>query len=99
LAVRAGGGNGGTLDTAYSKRAAEVWEGKITTAKQLNDAMKDIVPTDAQLQAEFSTCRVTKASLARYYLRALGLCYRGEKEAGTCKLAYKLTEVVEKADD
>jgi hypothetical protein len=42
--------------------------------------MKDLVPTDAQLQAEFSTCRVTKASLARYYLRALELCYRGEKE-------------------
>ena len=42
--------------------------------------MKDLVPTDAQFQAEFSTCRVTKASLARYYLRALELCYRGEKE-------------------
>jgi len=42
--------------------------------------MKDLVPTDAQFQAEFSTCRVTKASLARYYLRALELCNRGEAE-------------------
>jgi hypothetical protein len=75
-----GGSRGGTLDAAYSKRATEVCEGKITTAKQLNEAMKDLVPTDAQFQAEFATCRVTKASLARYYLRALELCYRGEKE-------------------
>jgi hypothetical protein len=64
----------------HIKRATEVCEGKITTAKQLNDAMKDLVPTDAQFQAEFSTCRVTKASLARYYLLALELCYRGERE-------------------
>jgi len=75
-----GGGRGGTLDAAYAKRATEVCEGKVTTAKQLSIAMKDIVPTDAQFQAEFATCRVTKASLARYYLRALELSNRGEKE-------------------
>lgn len=75
-----GGSRGGTLDSAYSKRAMEVFEGSITTAKQLNAAMKDVVPTDAQFQAEFSTCRVTKATLARYYLRALELQYRGDAE-------------------
>ena len=75
-----GGGRGGTLDAAYSKRATDVCEGKITTAKQLNEAMKDQLPTDAQFVAEFSTCRVTKASLARYYLRALELFHRGDQE-------------------
>lgn len=75
-----GGGRGGTLDAAYSKRATDVCEGKVTTAKQLSDAMVDIVPSDAQFHAEFSVCRVTKATLARYYLRALELSNRGEQE-------------------
>lgn len=76
----AGGGRGGTFDAAYSKRATEVCEGQINTAKQLNEAMKELIPTDAQFQAEFSVCRVSKATLARYYLRALELQHRGEKE-------------------
>ena len=67
----AGGHRGGVLDRAYALRAFEVGTGKVTTAKQLADAMADTVPLDAAFEAAFGKARVSQAYLARYYLRAL----------------------------
>ena len=76
----AGGGRGGTVEEAYTARALEVTTGKTTTAKQLVNSMIDIVPTDAQFENAFSTARVSKSHLARYYLRALELKKKGSPE-------------------
>jgi hypothetical protein len=76
----AGGARGGTIEEAYASRAFEVTQGKVTTAKQLADAMVDIVPTDAQFEAAFGTARVSKNNLARYYLRALELKKKGSPQ-------------------
>lgn len=40
----------------------------------------NVIPSDAQFEAEFSTARVSKNSLARYYLRAMELQVQGDPE-------------------
>lgn len=65
------GGRGGMLDTQYSRRAEDVGSGRIKTAAQLKEAMKEYVPTDVAFEQGFATARVSRAHLARYYLRAL----------------------------
>ena len=67
----AGQGKAGRLDKPYSERAHEIGTGKIKTARALREAMKPIVPTDKEFLEAFATARVSKAYLARYYLRAL----------------------------
>src|SRR5215467_1508472 len=65
------GGRGGLLDTQYSNRAQDVGTGKITKARELRAAMANYVPSDSQFEEAFSTARVSRPHLARYYLRAL----------------------------
>jgi hypothetical protein len=59
------------LDHQYSLRAQEVGTGRIRKARELRDAMRAYVPTDAEFEEAFATARVSRAYLARYYLRAL----------------------------
>jgi hypothetical protein len=68
-----GGARSGNVEEAYSERAKEVTEGKVTTASSLVANMGDVLPSDAQFKAAFGVARVSKNSLARYYLRALEL--------------------------
>lgn len=65
------GGRGGLLDTQYAQRAFEVGTGKFTKARELRDAMKTVVPADPEFEQAFSSARVSKSWLARYYLRSL----------------------------
>jgi hypothetical protein len=65
------GGRGGMLDTQYSIRAKEVGTGQITKARELREAMKNYVPSDKEFETAFSSARVSRGYLARYYLRAL----------------------------
>jgi hypothetical protein len=74
------GGRGGFLDEHYAAKAFDVGTKKITTARELRDAMKDIVPTDKQFEDAFATARVSKGYLARYYLRALDKTLSGEPD-------------------
>jgi hypothetical protein len=74
------GGRGGLLDTQYSQRAHEVGAGSITKARELRDAMAAYVPTDAQFQEAFSTARVSRPHLARYYIRAIEKFRKGDSQ-------------------
>lgn len=65
------GGRGGLLDRNYALRAHEVGTKKTTTCAELVKAMADVVPTDAAFEAAFADARVSKPTLARYYLRHL----------------------------
>ena len=65
------GGRGGMLDTQYSLRAQDVGTKRITKARELREAMKSYVPTDAEFEEAFSSTRVSRSHLARYYLRAI----------------------------
>jgi len=68
-----GGLGSGTLESHYSSRAKDVLEGTIADARSLVMAMRSVVPTDNDFEVSFSTARVSKDYLARYYLRVLEL--------------------------
>ena len=68
------------LDRNYAVRAQEIGSKQIRTAKQLTDALTDIIPTDALFETEFAEARVSQVHLARYYLRALELKEQGNDE-------------------
>jgi hypothetical protein len=68
-----GGGSQGKLHRYYGIRAKDVTDGKITAAKGLAESMNEFVPGNKQFQEEFSKANVSKAALARYYLRAIEL--------------------------
>jgi hypothetical protein len=65
------GGRGGMLDTQYSLRAQDVGTKRIKKARELREAMKSYVPTDAEFEEAFASVRVSRPHLARYYLRAI----------------------------
>jgi hypothetical protein len=66
-----GGLGSGALETHNSAAAKEVRDGSIKTAAQLFKRLQPVIPNDAAFQASFLTCSVSKAFLARYYLRAI----------------------------
>lgn len=66
-----GGARTGSVEEAYSDRAKEVTDRQIRTTQALAKAMASHVPTDVQFEGAFAGARVSKNSLARYYLRAL----------------------------
>jgi hypothetical protein len=66
-----GSGGSGTLETAYADRAKDVSSGRIKAASGLWEAMKGIVPDDITFKSKFATATVSKADLAKYYLRVL----------------------------
>jgi hypothetical protein len=68
-----GGGSQGKLFRYYGQRAQGVTQGDIKTAAELATSMADLVPNNRQFQEEFSKANVSKAPLARYYLRAIEL--------------------------
>lgn len=78
----AGSGGGGPLDRAYGDLAKRVYEGQITTTKQLREQVRPgVLRTDAEFQQAFSKARVTKGVLYRYYLRALEACMEGDSNS------------------
>lgn len=75
----AGSGGGGPLDRAYGQLAKDVMDGTIKTPAQMRDKVRPgVLRTDAEFKQAFSKARVTKTTLARYYLRALELHKEGE---------------------
>ena len=78
----AGSGGGGPLDRAYGQLAKEVIDGTVRTTKQLGERVRaGVLRTDAEFLQAFSKARVTKANLARYYLRSLELYRENDAHA------------------
>lgn len=61
----------GPLELGYSDRAKDVSTGNIKTSRQLYDASKGFLVTDAEFEQAFATARVSQHYLARFYLRVL----------------------------
>lgn len=68
----------GSVETPLSNAARDVYEGKITTAKQLRDQLASLMPSDPQFSEAFERARSSTAKLARYYLRSLERAAKGE---------------------
>lgn len=74
------GGRGGLLDRNYSVAANQVATGAVTSAAALQQALVDILPTDAVFATAFAEARVSHNYFARYLLRALELKHQNAKE-------------------
>jgi len=75
-----GGAGSGVLEGHYGRNAQQIHAGQIRNIAALSSAMIAIVPPDQAFRSAFSTARVSKAQLARYYLRALQLQADGREE-------------------
>lgn len=65
------GSRSGAIEESFAKNAAEITNKKITTASQLKNTLKDLVPQDKEFKDAFGIATVSKEKLARYYLRAI----------------------------
>jgi hypothetical protein len=70
----------GPLESNYSSLAKDVREGRYTTARQLAKQMQSVVPDDHEFKQSFVAASVSKAQLARYYLRVLENQASGKEE-------------------
>ncbi len=66
-----GGIGGGTAEKTYCTAAQGVRKGDIKSTEDLAKELQPIIASDREFQKAFSTARVTRAPLARYYLVAL----------------------------
>jgi len=70
----------GVIEQTFANAALNVYEGKITTTDELKKLLTNVIVSDLDFRNEFQTARVTKADLARYYLRTLENANAGDKE-------------------
>lgn len=71
---------GGSLEESYAEQSKLIYDGKITTTKELADALIKVIPSDSQFEAEFALAQISKSKLARYLLRSLELKEKGNPE-------------------
>jgi len=61
----------GSVEGVLNPAAHKVFKGEISTAKELRQAVDQIFPNDQKFESAFALTTVSKAPLARYYLRTL----------------------------
>ncbi|SHE29299.1 Protein of unknown function [Ruegeria intermedia] len=66
-----GSGGSGTLENLFSTTAQKISAGEIMTARQLFEATRGSLPSDAVFRDAFAAANVSKNFLARFYLRAI----------------------------
>jgi Protein of unknown function DUF262/Protein of unknown function (DUF1524) len=66
------------VEEPLANTAKRVYGGDVTTAKELAEALSNITPGDARFTEAFEIARVSKASLARYFLRSLEQTAKGD---------------------
>lgn len=72
---------GGYIEVPLAAAAKKVFDGEIANVKSLSAEMAPRLPADDQFARDFSEATVSKAALARYYLRTLERSVKEEKEA------------------
>ena len=65
------GSRSGAMEESFAKNATEITNKKITTASQIKNTLKDLVPQDKEFKDAFGIATVNKEKLARYYLSAI----------------------------
>jgi len=68
----------GSIEEPLANAGHSIFSGKVANTSQLKKALLDIVPTDVEFRTAFETATVSKASLARYYLRSLEMAAKNE---------------------
>lgn len=62
---------GGAIELPIAHAARRVYTGEITSAKALAAELSGAIPSNEEFRRQFEVARVSKATLARYYLRSL----------------------------
>lgn len=75
-----GGLGGGKIEQHYADKAQDISGGQIKTSAELSAAMRFVLPTDAQFETAFAVATVSKAYLARFYLRVLERAANGNRQ-------------------
>jgi hypothetical protein len=75
-----GGLGTGAIESNNCQAARAVRDRSMVTAGQLYKNLKAIIPNDSQFREAFKTAAVSKAYLARYFLRALEQQARGDAD-------------------
>jgi len=70
----------GSVETPLSAAAKDIFDDKITTAAQLKEQLKAMVPSNSQFTEAFERARVSSAKHGRYYLRSLESAAKDETE-------------------
>jgi len=70
----------GTLEKEFSNQAKLINDGRINNAIDLKNSISHLIPTDEQFSNAFQIITVSKANIARYYLRKLEESYRATNE-------------------
>ena len=70
----------GSIESSMAHIANYVFSGQTQSAQELKSKLHSVTPLDEEFRSVFETTRVSKAQLARYYLRCLEQAARGEKE-------------------
>lgn len=76
----AGSTRTGSVEETLAAVANKIYLGTISTSVQLRNEISGIIPTDVQFREAFETATVSKASLARYYLRTLENVIQSQKD-------------------
>lgn len=77
-----GGLGGGVIENNYCVLGQAIRNGQLKSVKEIaNRANTSFVPNDAIFGASFASARVSKTSLARYYLRTLELQATGKPQS------------------
>ncbi len=73
-----------SVELPLARAANEVFTAKIETTIYLKQRLTNITPTNEEFKSAFETARVSKAQLARYYLRSLEMPRRENLSPGLC---------------
>ena len=77
-----GSGGSGTLEALFSTSAQRISSGEVSTARQLLNANRTVLPGDQRFEDAFAAASVSKNYLARFYLRAIASFMMGDGEFG-----------------
>lgn len=75
-----GGIGGGKTERYYCDAAVAIRDGKLKTTEDLLQALSEVVPTDQEFEATFSTVRITSSKFARYLIAVLERTEQGHRE-------------------
>ena len=67
----------GSVEERLANVSHEIFEGKISTTKELIASIKSITPTDGEFRHSFELATVSNAKLGRYYIRSLEMASKG----------------------
>lgn len=69
----------GSVEIPLARAANEIFKDELRDARGLKARLGDITPSNQEFKAAFETARVSKAQLARYYLRSLESAAEGNE--------------------